>query len=154
MANRSCPKTRETTPISALSEPDPKSCPKRKRNRPSRNPSWRPSTVEMKHFHRMEDLFKQYRARALRLGVPFELSFWDFIRLLKEPCLYCEKPPSNRWHGFTYSGIDRAVNHVGYVKGNAVSCCRQCNSIKSDFLTAPETRAVALALKKFRAGRA
>ena len=33
---------------------------------------------------------------------------------------------------FTYNGIDRVDNALGYTTGNVVPCCKQCNHAKSD----------------------
>jgi hypothetical protein len=63
------------------------------------------------------------------------------------PCAYCGKEPSNLFrrkykaddgkHGYgpemeiRYSGIDRVDATKGYIHGNVVPCCWECNKIKS-----------------------
>ena len=43
-------------------------------------------------------------------------------------CFYCEKFSENR----SYCGIDRVDNDIGYILSNCVSCCSNCNDIKSN----------------------
>lgn len=37
-----------------------------------------------------------------------------------------------RRHAFVYNGIDRVNNAKGYVTGNVVSCCKNCNLMKKN----------------------
>ena len=34
--------------------------------------------------------------------------------------------------GYTYNGIDRKDNNLGYEKANCVPCCKRCNQMKND----------------------
>jgi hypothetical protein len=45
-------------------------------------------------------------------------------------CFYCGI--KSNWPE-THNGIDRFDNDKGYVEGNCVSCCHQCNSAKNNF---------------------
>jgi hypothetical protein len=38
----------------------------------------------------------------------------------------------SRTNEYTYSGIDRLDNNIGYVSGNCVPCCSVCNYAKRD----------------------
>ena len=77
-----------------------------------------------------------YRKRAISAGRDFLLSSDFCMSLFTAPCSYCGQPPSNVIRGnskngdFTYSGIDRTDNSVGYTEGNCVSCCALCNRTK------------------------
>lgn len=58
--------------------------------------------------------------------------------LTKMQCEYCGAEPSqiitgSRHRGnYIYNGIDRIDNKLGYIKGNVVPCCWQCNKSKAD----------------------
>ena len=67
-----------------------------------------------------------YKKRAENKGVPFDLSkeYWD--TLIKGECEYCKRSPS------TWFGVDRVIPSLGYVTGNVVSCCFDCNLDKHD----------------------
>jgi hypothetical protein len=64
------------------------------------------------------------------------------------PCAYCGKKPSNIYRlsyvvggkrqrytapemEIHYSGIDRVDSTKGYIHGNVVPCCGECNAMKS-----------------------
>jgi hypothetical protein len=69
--------------------------------------------------------------------------------IAKLPCAYCGKEPSNvsrsKYGGYKscpkrvhdpsmdilYSGIDRIDSSIGYVEGNVVPCCADCNIAKN-----------------------
>jgi len=63
----------------------------------------------------------KYKKRANKKGVPFELTKEYFDDLTKEVCKYCKRSPT------TYFGVDRIVPSLGYILGNVVSCCWDCN---------------------------
>jgi hypothetical protein len=66
--------------------------------------------------------YATYRRTAKLKGHLFEISKEEFDRLTKRECVYCGHDGVN--------GIDRVDNTKGYVRGNVVSCCRQCNTAK------------------------
>jgi hypothetical protein len=68
-----------------------------------------------------------YITRAKKKEVPYELSKEDFNTLIKGDCKYCKRAPS------PYFGIDRIVPSKGYVIGNVVPCCWDCNVDKHKF---------------------
>jgi hypothetical protein len=77
-----------------------------------------------------------YRSGAKLRGVAFELTFEQFVQLIKQCCSYCGSEPKTvlrrgPWT-FVYNGIDRVVNGGGYTVNNTVSCCEVCNSMKAD----------------------
>jgi len=81
-------------------------------------------------------LYAVYRWQAARRNYPFELSKEDFRSLTSQNCFYCGKIPLQVHHGascktpYTYNGIDRQDNSLGYTLKNAVPCCRSCNLSK------------------------
>lgn len=89
-------------------------------------------------------LYQIYKSRAKKYGQTFELEYLAFIDLIKGNCKYCGKKPSRLFKHrnfrtgkmvivFCYNGVDRIVNDIGYIKGNCVSCCTECNRMKSNF---------------------
>lgn len=67
-----------------------------------------------------------YAKNAEIRGVPFLLTEAQFVRLVRERCMYCgEKPASSH-------GIDRIDNTLGYTQHNSAPCCAQCNRAKSN----------------------
>lgn len=69
--------------------------------------------------------FNVYKRNAKNRGIAFELSFSDFIKLWKVPCVYCGG-------NIEKVGIDRVDNNLGYSIDNIVSCCSVCNRMKMD----------------------
>lgn len=65
--------------------------------------------------------------RAKRRGIPYELTQFETIRLVQEPCFYCKATYTLPLH----NGIDRVDNSLGYTKENSVSCCKWCNYAKN-----------------------
>lgn len=62
----------------------------------------------------------------------------DYVfQLTQKSCYYCGKPPSIKYkvrskyeYDFTFNGIDRVDNNLGYIKENVVTCCKECNVAK------------------------
>lgn len=95
-------------------------------------------------------LFCVYKKNAKYKGKEFTIEFDEFYKLIKSNCHYCGKKPSKtfkekcyktgkKFYPFCYNGIDRVDNKLGYVTGNCVPCCSECNAMKSN-----------LPLKKFK----
>lgn len=85
-------------------------------------------------------LFGIYARNAMSRGFTFELSKELFRTLTKGSCYYCGAPPSKAFNNsglcksqYTYNGIDRVDNSIGYIPENCVSCCKLCNSMKSNY---------------------
>ena len=82
------------------------------------------------------NLFNQYLFSARKRNLSFELSKDQLRSLTKEDCYYCGREPSNvfthaRCNGvYIYNGVDRLDSDKGYVNGNVVSCCKECNFAK------------------------
>ena len=67
-----------------------------------------------------------YGYAAKKKGVSFELTKEDFDILINGNCEYCKRSPT------TWFGVDRVIPSLGYVLGNVVSCCYDCNLDKSE----------------------
>jgi hypothetical protein len=86
----------------------------------------------------LNGLFAAYEARAKKRRYSFDLSLDEFQILTSRNCHYCGVAPQQvRKQGscpttYTYNGIDRIDNDLGYTFGNCFSCCRVCNQAKSD----------------------
>jgi hypothetical protein len=63
----------------------------------------------------------EYKKRATKKGVPFELSKEVWEKMIVDECVYCHRSPT------TWFGIDRIVPLSGYVNDNVVTCCFDCN---------------------------
>lgn len=83
-------------------------------------------------------LYAQYRAQAGTRQLSFDLTPDDFKRLTKQNCYYCGCEPSQVKRsvgavgGYTYNGIDRLDNSLGYTPDNSVTACWMCNNAKHD----------------------
>lgn len=73
------------------------------------------------------DKFKEYKARAQARGLSFDMPYQAFEYLVKQPCFFCKHKK-----GLEIAGVDRLDNSQGYVSGNCVSCCWDCNRLKSN----------------------
>lgn len=82
-------------------------------------------------------------------GREWALSFAEFFALRSGPCSYCGGPLSP-----TGCGLDRLDNARGYVLGNVVPCCNDCNRARSDEFTPAEMRIIGEAIRSVRAARA
>lgn len=81
-------------------------------------------------------IFSQYKLRAQRKNLSFELSQNEFIEISQKPCHYCGSLHSNKCIAeglngeFRYNGIDRIDNELGYLSSNCVPACKLCNRAK------------------------
>ena len=66
--------------------------------------------------------FSMFKAQAARRGKTVELQRHDYVRILRQPCLYCGSPER--------IGVDRAQNDEHYTRANSVPCCATCNYMK------------------------
>jgi hypothetical protein len=81
-------------------------------------------------------LYSSYKKTcALNRGYDFLLTKEEFISITQQNCFYCTKEPNqikkSKVSYYKYNGIDRVDNSKGYINGNVVSCCKECNSLKS-----------------------
>lgn len=80
-------------------------------------------------------LWWAYKAGAKKRGHEWSLTKEQFGELTKGDCYYCGAEPaqmagSTRWSAYTYNGVDRVDNALGYEPSNCVPCCSTCNKIK------------------------
>jgi len=83
-------------------------------------------------------VLRTYKGAARSRGLTWELSDEIFNRLTSGLCEYCDAPPSRISQSkageiFVWNGIDRVNNALGYIEGNVVTCCMQCNIGKRDY---------------------
>lgn len=83
-------------------------------------------------------LFATYKCSAKSRGLEFNLDKERFKEITKQNCEYCGIPPfrsiinrfANMNGTYIYNGIDRVDSSKGYIEGNIVPCCRNCNVMK------------------------
>lgn len=81
-------------------------------------------------------LYDGYRRGSKYSGLYFDISKDEFRDLTLGTCFYCGSSPSQeiKQKGnigtYTYNGIDRIDNSVGYTINNCVPCCKICNFMK------------------------
>lgn len=84
-------------------------------------------------------LIGNYRERCKRKNIEITLTNNELVNLFGQNCHYCNKPPSRVIKNkkglgdFLYNGIDRMNNNEGYIHNNVVSCCAECNYLKSNY---------------------
>lgn len=69
--------------------------------------------------------FSNYKYRAEKYTIPWELPKLNAVALMTDKCYYCGDIDVGK-----INGIDRKNNTDGYTIMNAVSCCTICNMIK------------------------
>lgn len=67
-----------------------------------------------------------YTRVAKKKKLDMELTREQFDALTSGRCVYCDRPTT----GTHKNGIDRIDSSVGYISGNCVTCCGQCNIAK------------------------
>lgn len=83
-------------------------------------------------------IYYDYKRTAGRRNISFDLSMEDFRKLVEQNCHYCGIEPIrtikmlSQNGDFVCNGIDRVDNSKGYIKGNVVSCCKECNQSKNN----------------------
>ena len=81
-------------------------------------------------------ILAKYKEHAKERKLAWRLSNKRFNVLIRGLCFFCNRPPQavKRAKGgnFTYNGIDRLNNKLGYSHNNCVSCCYTCNRAKAN----------------------
>src|SRR5208282_2079600 len=81
-------------------------------------------------------ILRDYKHNSKRRSIIWKLSDARFSDLIQSECHYCGGLPSGNCHpsdangSFTYNGIDRMNNQIGYIEENVVPCCKVCNWAK------------------------
>lgn len=83
----------------------------------------------------INSLYAHYRTSAKSRGISFEITKEQAKELFEKPCTYCGKEPretrqKNLAGSYSWNGIDRVDNKVGYVFENCAPCCSICNMAK------------------------
>jgi|694.fasta_scaffold128163_2 hypothetical protein len=73
--------------------------------------------------------YKSYKYRANKKNYQFELTLENFNNIRNNPCYICNKYNNNEHQ----NGIDRINNNIGYIIGNCLSCCANCNYMKNSY---------------------
>jgi hypothetical protein len=96
----------------------------------------------------IETVWRQMHNALKRRGWDFHLTLPELKFVTQLPCAYCGKEPSNVFRvkykvdgvyqrgvdpsmEIRWSGLDRVDSSKGYVYGNVVPCCGECNGMKS-----------------------
>lgn len=87
----------------------------------------RSRVASAKHSH-----WLRYQNSAKERGYAWALSREEFYLLSEGSCHYCGIAPgsiatSGLYSSYTYNGIDRVDNAIGYTVANCVTCCKFCN---------------------------
>lgn len=88
-------------------------------------------------------ILSKYKNAAKSRGLDFSLSVLEFRTLITQNCWYCGVAPrqvaktkfrmgAQAKGTFTYNGIDRVDSNLGYLTGNVVPSCIECNRAKMD----------------------
>lgn len=94
-------------------------------------------------------IYRNYRNRIVyassKLGLDYDITMDDYLSMIDKPCFYCGSSGKNIGKDYDYSfkknisdttlaynGIDRIDSNKGYLKGNVVTCCVDCNRAKCD----------------------
>jgi hypothetical protein len=83
-------------------------------------------------------LYRVYKKNAKERGLLFNLDKNLFRKIITSNCYYCGSEPVHVCYrldlngGFSYNGIDRVNNNLGYILSNIVPCCENCNKAKRD----------------------
>ena len=79
-------------------------------------------------------LYAQFKSSAKKRGYEWKLSKEAVKEITLSECTYCENPPfytkETAHETYTYNGIDRVNNDIGYTEENCVACCGICNISK------------------------
>lgn len=86
-------------------------------------------------------IYNKYKTASKQRHLCFNISLDFFKSLIFENCYYCNSIPSNKFklpnkthenYFIYYNGIDRIDSTKGYLEDNCVSCCKICNTSKSN----------------------
>lgn len=96
-----------------------------RRSKPSTSKCFLDITPEQEQ--KIKKNFQNYKTRATKKNIEFTIPYNVFKMITSISCYYCKHRTER-----TIVGIDRIDNNSGYVSGNCVSCCWDCNRLKSN----------------------
>lgn len=78
----------------------------------------------------------RYKFRAKKMGKKFDLTSEQFAKIIQQPCVYHPEHTRSEiaYRGKKYLrvGLDRLNNDEGYVIGNVLPACSDCNVARMD----------------------
>ena len=82
-------------------------------------------------------IYNAYKKSAAKREYDFSLSIAKVKEIIFQPCVYCGSKGNNIYKktkhlNILYNGIDRLNSNLGYIEGNVVPCCKNCNIGKND----------------------
>lgn len=83
-----------------------------------KNSEWRKTSLKGR--------FMDCKRGAIKRNKEFNITLEQFDIETQNPCGYCGTTDRKR-------GLDRIDNNIGYLPGNVISCCWQCNWMKNDY---------------------
>ena len=88
-----------------------------------------------RHEPAMRSLWTVHVQGTLRREIPNNITIDDYAAYTQQQCYYCGTAPNNPTKfgnaSILYHGLDRVDNTRPYEVGNLVTCCKQCNAMKS-----------------------
>lgn len=78
-----------------------------------------------RYRHSPEGLYHIYGRSAKKRNHAFDISFEDFMSFWQFPCSYCGD-------SIETIGLDRIDSSQGYILGNLIPCCYDCNEMKNN----------------------
>jgi hypothetical protein len=93
---------------------------------------WResnPEKVKQNNENKINSLnlnYSIYKRSANDKNLLFELTFDEYMNIVKNNCRYC-----GFLHERGFNGIDRKSSKIGYTIKNCLSCCKMCNYMKT-----------------------
>jgi len=79
--------------------------------------------------------YGKIKHRSVEKGFNDWVSNEEYLIEVVKPCVYCKKV---HWGVEKGIGLDRIDNSKGYVSGNILSCCGDCNRSRSNVFTVDE----------------
>lgn len=82
-------------------------------------------------------LISIYKSNARKRGISFDLTYAQFETLVDGECYFCGDTGGNTlrkrsYSDYSYTGIDRVDNSIGYIPSNCIPCCSWCNRAKNN----------------------
>jgi hypothetical protein len=105
--------------------------------------------TEKGRWHYARNIAKQRARRGhLNGNGNFEITLEEYTELVSKPCHYCGWPLSP--DGI---GLDRLNDQLGYMLGNVVPCCPDCNLSRSNLFTPSEMLLIGSVVSQIKAAR-
>jgi hypothetical protein len=87
-----------------------------------------------------------YKQHDIKAGRDNDLTGEFFLKTTEEPCTYCGTTADIR-------GLDRLDNSLGHLQSNVVSCCTECNRVRSDTFSPSEMKLLGATIAHIRSLR-